>query len=318
VRDLTGADLARLPPSHPLARDLRRGRGIDPDAAWEGILRSGRPVVLHAAADPRTGRALAEAMQGRGADPAGRALAAAVLRETLGAGRGSAPPSADRPTRRPRPERTTTRMNRSAGPATLTPRGARPSRRAATASAPQSAPAVSVTPLEDFDTLRPGPSAWAAEAWGNPADVWLAPDGAGGQALRVDMQPGTGGRVALRYLPPASTGRRIDLSGAAALVLDLYNGHTDPLDVSLVLTTYDDAHGWRDFESRPLTLRPGWNRMVRFGLHGADFRSRETGWRNFDSRLANPDLCGKLGLFLYNGSIRETAPVLIDNMGLQR
>jgi hypothetical protein len=171
--------------------------------------------------------------------------------------------------------------------------------------------------IESFDTLGTGPSAWAAEAWGNPADVWLAPDGAGGQALRVDMQPGSSGRVAIRYLPPASQGRRLDLSGASSLVLDAYNGHDRPLEMSLVLTTYDRTRGWRDFESRPVRLQPGWNRLVRYGLRGNAFRSRETGWQNYDSPLANSSLCGKLGVFLYNGPIGEAIPVLIDNVSAE-
>jgi len=166
---------------------------------------------------------------------------------------------------------------------------------------------------KDFTGLTPETLNWTLETWGNAGAVSLAPDGAGGEALRVDLQKGDKHKVAVKYDIPAHEGRRLDLSKVQAIVLDVYNGHQGGFRLSLVITTVGDKNDWRDFETPSLYLRPGWNRNARFPLAGAQFKSRETGWANFDTPLANAATCGKLAFFFYNGE-RISTSVTVDNI----
>ncbi len=182
------------------------------------------------------------------------------------------------------------------------------------------APAVDPDKLslwKDFTGLAPETLTWRVEAWGNPGEVSLAPDGAGGEALRIDLKAGDKHKVAVKYDIPAHEGRRLDLSGVQSILMDVYNGYHGGFRLSLVITTVNDRNAWRDFETRSVYLRPGWNRNLCFPLTGATFKSRETGWKGYDTPLANAGTCGKLSFFFYNGGRIQTA-VTVDNIRFER
>ncbi len=173
-------------------------------------------------------------------------------------------------------------------------------------------PLTHLTPWQDFTGVAKAMLVWKTETWGNRAAVDLAPDGADGQALRVRMHPGVKSKAAVGYVVPVEQGRRLDLRAARALVADLYLAHPRPMPCSLVLTTQTDGR-WSDFETAPVTLRQGWNRQVMFPIAGARFRSRATGWDDYDAKMTGASSCGKVGFFFYNGQSVDTN-VLIDNI----
>ena len=170
---------------------------------------------------------------------------------------------------------------------------------------------------QDFAGVTAETLTWRPEAWGNGAEMSLADDGNGGRALRIGMKAGTKDKVALKYDIPATDDRRLNLVGTKSLVLDVRNGHSGGFGLSLVLTTVGPDNHWRDFETKAIYLKPGWNRNVRFVLENAKFKSRETGWKNYDADLTNPSACGKVGLFLYNQG-RIQAPVLISSIRFEK
>lgn len=172
-----------------------------------------------------------------------------------------------------------------------------------------------LTTWQNFDAHTTETCGWElVTGWSNPGRITIAPDGAGGKALRVDMREGEKHKVAVKYEIPAQQGRRLDLSGAKSIVLDLYNSHHGGFGASLVLTTFGQT--WQDFESQSVYLKPGWNRNIRFSLTGKTFKTRKTGWKNYDSSVENPENCGKITLLLYNRG-RIEASVLLDNIRLE-
>ena len=170
---------------------------------------------------------------------------------------------------------------------------------------------------QDYANLKPEDLAWRAEQWSNPAVLSLAADADYGQVLRIEMQAGAKDKVAVKYDIPAKEGRRLDLSGVRSIVLDVMNGHRGGFAMSLVVTTVSPGEQWRDFETKPAFLKPGWNKNIRYVLQGAKCKCRETGWREYDTEIASPNACGKISLFLYNQG-RIAAPVLVGRIRFER
>lgn len=166
---------------------------------------------------------------------------------------------------------------------------------------------------QDFSELAPTSSGWRAESWGNPVTVKLVTDAKDNRLLQVDIRKGKNDKSAIKFDIPASAGRRLNLSRVKSIVMDVYNAYHGGIRMALVLTTVGKKVGWRDFESKSVYLRPGWNRRVQFPLRGAEFKSRETGWKAYDSAVKNSDRCGKIGLFFYNGD-RINTKLLLDNL----
>jgi uncharacterized protein YegL len=144
---------------------------------------------------------------------------------------------------------------------------------------------------------------WEVEKWGNPAELSLAPEGNG--ALKISLLPGQKRKVAIKYDIPASAGRRLDLSNVQSVILDVFNGQPGGFRFSLVLTTVDTDGVWRDFEAKSIYLRPGWNKNVCFLLKNQLFKSRETGWKEYDTKLSGVNNCGKLSIFYYTDSFNS-------------
>ncbi|MBN2713952.1 MAG: DUF4159 domain-containing protein, partial [Planctomycetes bacterium] len=180
----------------------------------------------------------------------------------------------------------------------------------------------SISTWQDFTALTDETVGWVPVraitnpqegAWGNPSRVLIAPDGAGGEAMRVDIVKGDQDKVAIKYDIPAKDGRRLDLSKTRSILLDVYNGHHGGFRFSLVLTTINGENKWQDFESPSIYLRPGWNRSVRFVINGSLFKSRKTGWVKYDTKLEGADSCGKISIFFYNSNTISSS-VLVDNI----
>ncbi len=198
--------------------------------------------------------------------------------------------------------------------------GGSPSLQNADASLVPAGPALDPATLslwQDFTGLTRETLGWEIESWGNPAKLSLAPDGAGGEALRVDLGRGNRDKVALKYDIPAKDGRRLDLSGVKSIVLDVYNGYRGGFRFALAVTTVGPGNDWRDFVSVSKYLRPGWNRNIRFKLKSAKFKSRESGWKRYDTPIRYPEACGKISFFFYNAGRIQTT-VTLDNLRLER
>lgn len=166
---------------------------------------------------------------------------------------------------------------------------------------------------EDFDRDPERIRSWEGARWGDPVVLSLVPDGAGGMALRLHCCSGERGCVALGYTAQKNEGYRLDLSNYSALILDMYNGGSQPMGIACFIQTQGIDGVWRDFASEPVILLPGWNRRVRFSLLGKRFRARATGWRNYDSAVTGLARTGKIGFLISTEGISET-DLLLDNL----
>ncbi|MDR1744306.1 MAG: hypothetical protein LBS30_00970, partial [Planctomycetota bacterium] len=83
------------------------------------------------------------------------------------------------------------------------------------------------------------------------------------------------------------------------VTFDAYYDGDGEASLSMVFTV-DDGNGWTDYESGPLPLLTGWNRL-RFNLDGETYRSLADGG-GADRALPPMERTGRAGFFLY----RET------------
>lgn len=160
---------------------------------------------------------------------------------------------------------------------------------------------------QEFSGLANGKHGWSAEEWGENATLGLADDGRGGEALLARIPAGMKGKVGLSYVVPDYEGRRMDLSRQRELRFDIYCAGTSPATVSLLLTTYDSVHGWDEYQTRELSLQPGWNRDLSLPLQ--DFLTRATQGA-YISPLYGADSCAKVTLLLRSA----VGNVLVDNL----
>jgi hypothetical protein len=162
--------------------------------------------------------------------------------------------------------------------------------------------------FDDFerDVTEEGTPVWAIEEWGNPGEIAFerAP---GGHELRVRMRAGEKAKVVLSRLV------ELDLTGAKSVVFDLHSGLQEGFNASLLFQTKPD---WDGFETRPVYIRPGWNRDLRFPLTLDDFKSSKTGWREYNTPFQPRAEVGRLSVLLYN--LRVNGDVRIDNLRVER
>ena len=163
---------------------------------------------------------------------------------------------------------------------------------------------------QNFSGVDRSTLGWKAPKWGNSVKIAIAPDGQGGEALMVNINPGREDITSINYIIPDYEGRRIDLSDNSAIILDIYNASKKYIDVSLGLTTESRITGWDEFETKRITLQAGWNRNVIIPLE--KFRSRRDPQGDYIHSLGSPDNCARVSLYFKN--IKYGANLLIDNI----
>ena len=166
-------------------------------------------------------------------------------------------------------------------------------------------------PLAVFDEFdrnvnEAGEPVWAIEEWGNPGEVAIERN-VGGHELRVRMKSGDKAKVVLSRLV------ELDLSGAKAVVFDLHSGFQEGFNAALLFQTKPD---WNGYETRPVYIRPGWNRNLRFPLTLDDFKSSKTGWKEYNTPFQPRTDVGRLCVLLYN--LHVNGDVRIDKLRIER
>jgi hypothetical protein len=89
-----------------------------------------------------------------------------------------------------------------------------------------------------------------------------------------------------------------DLSAVQAIVLDLYSSLKRGFDVSFLFFGKDGAV----YETRPLFVRPGWNRNLRFPLNLGDLKSSASNppWRAHDVTFEPRNAIERFSILFYN------------------
>ena len=105
-----------------------------------------------------------------------------------------------------------------------------------------------------------------------------------------------------------------DLTSIGGLVLDATNPQSSALDVAIALQT---GSNWEWFESKPVTLKPGLNKNVRFDLTGKKFKSNRT--KTLDTALQYTDAVSnvaelqRINVLVYPGTA-ERVNLYLDNV----
>lgn len=162
-------------------------------------------------------------------------------------------------------------------------------------------------PVADgFDEQVEGEPVWKIEDWGNPASVAVAQTDKGA-ALKVAFRKGE------KFKAAVARNVELDLASAKSLVLDLHSALPHGFNVALLFQTRPD---WAGFESRPVFVRPGWNRNLRFPLDLDDFKSSLKDWKQYDVPFKPRDQTARITILLYN--LEADGAVLLDNLRIER
>lgn len=164
-----------------------------------------------------------------------------------------------------------------------------------------------IKPLDDFEQIvfADGEPVWRAAEWANPGKLGSASVG-GNRALKVDFQGGDKHKAAVEREV------NLDLGDAKAVVLDLHSSLTHGLNVSILFHTRDGS----SYESRPVYVRPGWNRNLRFPLAQGDFKSSKNEWKAYDQPFEPRTGVLRLAVLFYN--LNEDGAAMIDSLRIER
>lgn len=164
-----------------------------------------------------------------------------------------------------------------------------------------------IKPYDDFEQIAygDGEPVWRAAEWANAGKVSSASTG-GNRALKVDFQGGDNHKAAVEREV------NLDLSDAKALVLDLHSSLPHGLNVSVLFHARDGS----SYESRPVYVRPGWNRNLRFPLAQGDFKSSKNEWKAYDQPFEPRTGVLRLAVLLYN--LKEDGAAMIDSLRIER
>ena len=132
---------------------------------------------------------------------------------------------------------------------------------------------------------------WRMPSWSDPGSISAISDGTGGRALKMDMGGAVRGMSAVyRTLSPIQ-----DFSGVGRVTGEAYYDGPGSARISMVFTV-PGPEGWLDFETPPIELGAGWNRLD-FSL-GGNLR-RVVGGGGYIHPLEGAERVGRVGFFLY-------------------
>lgn len=148
-------------------------------------------------------------------------------------------------------------------------------------------------------------SSWRMPSWSDPGRISAVSDGQGGRALKMDSRAAVKGRAAVyRTLTPPQNFTRVD-----RITLDAYYDGAGEASLSMVFTV-PGGNGWLDYETRPVRLASGWNR-VEFPVAGERLRALGGGGGDTDG-LPAADRVGRAGFFLYRNGDSAAVTMLRD------
>jgi hypothetical protein len=162
--------------------------------------------------------------------------------------------------------------------------------------------------VDDFEsnTTAENIPVWVVEDFSNPAHLTTVKEGEG-QALKVTFQGGDKMKAAIGRI------FEVDLSSAKSVIFDLHLTVSHGYNVAMLFQTKGD---WTGYESRPVFIRPGWNRNLRFPLDLDDFKSSKTEWKSYDTAFKPRENIGKVVIMLYN--MNDAGEARIDSLRIEK
>lgn len=152
-------------------------------------------------------------------------------------------------------------------------------------------------PLPAFDDFTQRVDQWqkpiwqAEKEWCNPAGMsFITEDGTG--MIELNFTGGPKDKAALTRNLAAN------LSAAQALVFDLHSSLGRGFNVSLLFAAKDG----KSYETRPVFVRPGWNRNLRFPLNLGDMKSSASRppWKDYNTPLEPRNSIERVTVLIYN------------------
>jgi len=135
---------------------------------------------------------------------------------------------------------------------------------------------------------------WVAEKdWCNPSALQFAKDEEGkSNLLQVDFEGGTKLKAA------ATRFGNLDLALTQGLVFDLHSSLGRGFSVAVMFFAKDGSA----YETRPLFVRPGWNRNLRFPLGLGDMKSSASKqpWKEYDTSFEPRNAVERFSILIYN------------------
>jgi hypothetical protein len=150
---------------------------------------------------------------------------------------------------------------------------------------------------------------WVAEQeWCNPTELrFLDDDALKSKAVALDFKGGQ------KFKAAATRFGQVDLSNSNALVFDLHSSVGRGCNVALLLVSKDGP----SYESRPVFVRPGWNRNLRFPLDKGDMKSSASKepWKEYDTPFEPRNAIERITILIYN--LTDSGSVKIGPLRLQ-
>jgi len=147
--------------------------------------------------------------------------------------------------------------------------------------------------------------AWEVFGWGNPAQAVVQPI-EGNQTLMVNV-------AANGQQDKAAVGRqvRLDFSAARRLTFRAFNGEKSPVRLAVAIVTPSSY-----YESRPVTLLPGWNTGEATSVDVASdkWKCQATNWA-FSASIAGLDSVRQIIFLVYSG--KQKALLYLDSIGAE-
>jgi hypothetical protein len=135
---------------------------------------------------------------------------------------------------------------------------------------------------------------WVAEKdWCNTSTLQYANDQVGeGTLLQVDFQGGDKLKAAVTRFGI------LDLSLTQSLVFDVHSSLARGFNMAVMFFAKDGAA----YETRPLFVRPGWNRNLRFPLGLGDMKSSvsKQPWKEYDTSFEPRNALERFSILIYN------------------
>ena len=159
--------------------------------------------------------------------------------------------------------------------------------------------------LDDFSVLT--------DKWQKP--IWLAEkEWCNDTQMQIGKDPEENRDLLLlrfaggpKFKAAVTRNASLDLGGVQAVVFDLNSGVQRGLNVSLMF----NLKNGKAYETRPVYVRPGWNRNLRFPLNMGDMKSSAspTPWKDYDTAFDAAGGVERMSVLIYNLADGGTAKI---------
>ncbi len=151
---------------------------------------------------------------------------------------------------------------------------------------------------------------WTTSDWANNAlsTITLSNDfiTQGKKSMEVSLNAVKAGQGAIvQVLDPG------DMSDINEISVDIYNSSMLKMDVRLMVKT---GEAWQYHESKPIDIKPGWNKNVVFDLAAAEYTAE--GANTFNKKISNRNFVRRLGFLFYPGKPVDGA-IYFDNLRIK-